>query len=478
MQINLTWDSSVSSAPSFFKTAVQNAADLLGQAILNPVTVTIQAGWGVVDNMAGTGGVPVNYQQFSSSPTTGTFGSPSQVIQELATQYALNDTPALAVHLSDSATLGAVAFEVASAEAKVFGQPLANTANATPDGSVGFNPSGLYGTPWTLPLLEEVALHEISHALGRINNWYISSYTPDDYTPLDLFTYSAQGKLWQPTSANLASYLDGGYFSTDGGKTNLGNFLGSDAADFNSSDNFGYGSGGSSVTNGTPITSLDRAVLQVLGFDVATSNVTLASNATSHVTPNSIITGSGTDTVVYTGSESQYTITHNAIGSITVQDTVANRDAGSNLTGVARLQFTDESLAFDMGATQSGGETAEILGAAFGPSAVSNKAYAGIGLNLFDHGYRLDQVAQLAIGTGHVAGGSATPSNTTFVETVWQNVVGSPIDATHLAIFTNDLANGTFTQASLLAAAAQIAANQTHIGLVGLAQHGLAFTPA
>ena len=116
MQINLTWDSSASSAPSFFKTAIQDAAALLGQAILNPVTVTIQAGWGVVNNAAGTGGVPVNYQQFTPSvANTGWSGSASQVTQELATQYGLNDTPALAAHLSDSVTLGSVGFYVASA---------------------------------------------------------------------------------------------------------------------------------------------------------------------------------------------------------------------------------------------------------------------------------------------------------------------------------------------------------------------------
>ncbi len=479
MQINLTWDSSVSSAPSFFKTALQNAADLLGQTILDPATVTIQAGWGVVNNVAGTGGVPVNYQQFTPSvANTGWSANASQITQELATQYSLNDTSALAAHLSDSATLGSVGFYVASAEAQAFGKPLLNPASTTLDGSVGFNPSGLYGTAWTLPLLEEVAIHEISHALGRINNWYISSYTPYQYTPLDLFTYSAPGVLWQPTTSNLAAYLDGGYFSIDGGKTNLGNFLGADAADFNSSDNFGYGSGGASVTNVTPISSLDKTVLQVLGFDVATSTLTLAPNTTTNITPNAVITGSGTDTVVYTGSASQYTITPGTNGSITVQDTVANRDAGSCLAGVDRLQFSDESLAFDLGPTQSGGQTAEILGAALGLAAVANKTYVGIVLKLFDHGYTMSQIAQLAISTGLVAGSSATPSNSAFVEAVWQNLMGTPIDAGTLAVLTNDLTNGTFTQVSLLALAAETTLNQAHVGLVGLAQHGLAFVPA
>ena len=476
MQINLVWDSSAGSAPSFFKTGVQDAANLLGQAILNPVTVNIQVGWGTVDNAAGTGGVPINYQLFS--PPSGYYGSAAQVTQELSKQYGLNDTPALAAHLSDSATLGTVGFEIASAEARVFSQNLWYPANTVNDGAVGFNPSGLYGTPWTQNLLEEVAIHEISHALGRINNWTISANTPNNYSALDLFTYSAPGVLWSPTSTNLGSYLDGGYFSIDGGKTNLGNFLGSDAADFNSSDNFGYGSGGSSVAAGTPISSLDKTVLQVLGFDVATSQVSVAAGQAAHVTPNSLISGAPDGTVVYSGTESQYTITQNGDGSITVQDTVANRDAGSNLAGVARLQFSDTSVAFDMAPTQSGGQTAEILGAAFGLPAVSNKIYAGIGLMLFDAGYSMDKVAQLAINTGLVAGGTPTPNNSAFVEAVWQNVVGTPIDSNSLATLTNDLENGAFTQASLLAAAAQISVNQTHVNLVGLSQHGLAFTPA
>jgi hypothetical protein len=41
MQINLNWDTSVSAAPSFFKAAVQQAANLLSATLLHPISVSI-----------------------------------------------------------------------------------------------------------------------------------------------------------------------------------------------------------------------------------------------------------------------------------------------------------------------------------------------------------------------------------------------------------------------------------------------------
>ena len=70
------------------------------------------------------------------------------------------------------------------------------------------------------------------------------------------------------------------------------------------------------------------------------------------------------------------------------------------------------------------------------------------------------------------------PDYGSFVQTVWNNVVGSPISLTDLNRFTQLLNNGIYSEGSLLALAATVQANLTNIGLVGLATHGIDYTPA
>ena len=191
----------------------------------------------------------------------------------------------------------------------------------------------------------------------------------------------------------------------------------------------------------------------------------------------------GINTAVLPGNASNYTISSSPVYDVNTGTsdlsgyTITDKTGATNtleVYQVERLQFANTSLALDMAPTQSGGQAAEILGAAFGTSAVSNTTYAGIAIKLFDSGQTMAQVAQLAVGTGLMP----TSSNSAFVSAVWQNVVGSPIDPGNLATFTGLLNNHTFTEASLLAMAATTSINQTHIGLTGLATHGLEFLPA
>lgn len=176
----------------------------------------------------------------------------------------------------------------------------------------------------------------------------------------------------------------------------------------------------------------------------------------------------GKDTVVYSSASSHYSVTQAAAG-FTVRD--LSSGSTDTLSNVARIQFADKKLALDLGADASAGQTAEILGAAFGKEALHKTDYVGIGLSLFDAGYTLAQVAQMCINTGLLS----APGNDAFVRAVWQNVVGSPIDATSLANYTGLLESHAYTQASLLALAAQSSANQTQINLIGLANVGMEY---
>ncbi|MBW8028215.1 MAG: hypothetical protein GJU73_12440 [Ferrovum sp.] len=459
MQINLSWDSSTGAAPSFFKAAVQQAANLLGAELLNPVSVTIQVGWNEIGgtamapNSGGLGGP-------SSSALASPYGTVSvnnqQITNLLVNQASLDGLSTLATTLSSTPLITSGYMILSSAQAKVMG--VANPSATSFDGEVGFSLPSYATYNETV----SVALHELAHALGRINGWVDTAGNVWN-TSLDLYTYSAPGQLWNPASPTP------GYFSLNGGVTSLGTFSTSDTADFaNISDPFA-----AIASNSPALTPLDLQVLQTLGFDVA-HPITLASNSVAHVTPNSFITGSGGDTVIFSSALSNYHI--NALstsGMVTVQDTVPNQDAISTLLDVARLQFTDTSLAFDTGTTQSTGEAALLLGAAFGTQTVSDKVLLGDWIKFFDNGGTLQQAAQALVSSGNIS----AAGNTSFVTTLWQHVIGTPIDATDLSLYTNALANGTFTQASLLIAAANTIPNQAHLNLTGLGQTGLGFTP-
>ncbi|MDE1942832.1 MAG: NF038122 family metalloprotease [Betaproteobacteria bacterium] len=141
------------------------------------------------------------------------------------------------------------------------------------------------------------------------------------------------------------------------------------------------------------------------------------------------------------------------------------------LNNVQRLQFNDQSVAFDVATGQSAGQTAELLNAAFGNSALTDKALAGDLIHFFDQGGTLAQAAQDLVASGTLP----TSSSAAFVSALWQHAVGSSIPASDLTLFSNDLANGTFTDASLLALAATASPNQASANLSGLSQTGLGF---
>jgi hypothetical protein len=142
-----------------------------------------------------------------------------------------------------------------------------------------------------------------------------------------------------------------------------------------------------------------------------------------------------------------------------------------DLFNIQRVNFADTSFAFDLNANSAAGKTAEILGAAFGLNALTNKPYVGVGLSLFDGGMGMQDVATMAISTGLVS----ASDNTSFVKTVWSNVVGSPIDDANLNTYVGQLNRGALSKASLLVLAATSSINASHVNLVGLAQTGLEY---
>jgi Ca2+-binding RTX toxin-like protein len=183
--------------------------------------------------------------------------------------------------------------------------------------------------------------------------------------------------------------------------------------------------------------------------------------------------GAGIDTGVYGGARADYTVTRTPSG-MTVEDG-AGSDGIDTLANIERLQFSDTSLAFDMGVSESGGKTALLLGACLGKNGPGNMPLAGALLDYFDAGRTLLDATTLLVDAGVVAQLAGGADDRHFVDWVWRNLTETQPDAETEATLMSFIGSGLLTQATLLATAAELSINQDHIGLIGLQQDGMAF---
>jgi len=172
--------------------------------------------------------------------------------------------------------------------------------------------------------------------------------------------------------------------------------------------------------------------------------------------------GVGLDTAIMSGSRAEYTV----VLTLGVLST-GGVDGNDTLNNVERIEFDDGGLAFDIDGYA--GQTAKILGAVFGASAVSNSAYAGIGITLLDSGMAYDTLMGLAL---QVAGAT---DNSQIVSLLWTNLIGSAPTAQDAQPFIAMLDNHDMSAAQLGLLAAETAFNTTNINLSGLANTGLAY---
>jgi len=357
----------------------------------------------------------------------------------------------------------------------------------------------------------QVLLHEIGHALGLnhplsesdtsgatvlLNQWNNTAFTVMSDTassnhlwqsnlgPLDVQALQALYGSRAPTNANT----DDTYKMTDQSGQMISTLF--DAGGTNTLDC-------SAVTLGVSIdlrpnqfssvgkTSDDLAAFNNVFIDASTQiqnlygtnvdDVLMCNDQNNVIYPldgNDVVDGKGgLNKVVLPRAASAYSWSINTGNQHLNIDDRGQKLGTKDLLNVQRVSFSDTNFAFDLNPTDSGGKTAELLGAAFGLSALSNKQFVGIGLGLFDAGKSLQDVAALAIQTGLVS----APDNTSFVKAVWLNVIGSPIEDVNLNTYVTQLNRGTLSQSALLSIAASSSFNNTHINLTGLAQTGLEY---
>ena len=260
--INITWDSSVQSAPAAFKADVIAAVNYYESMLTNPVTINLDVGYGEIDGTAVSGGdlgesqgelMTVSYAQLVSALRAG--------------DNSATDASMLASLPKTSPANGG--YVVTTAQAKALGLlPAAGTAL---DGYVGFDTSAAFsysdagGVTAGKYDFMSVVLHEISEVMGRYllvgNQLGTATHY---YSLLDLLHYSAPGvhDLVQSTP---------GYFSINGGVTNLGNFntiAGGDAGDWARSvvdDSYQAFSNSGTVD---VISANDLALLNAIGWNL------------------------------------------------------------------------------------------------------------------------------------------------------------------------------------------------------------------
>jgi CARDB len=280
--INLLFDAAAMAAPASFRAGIQQAASILTAAISDKITVNIGIDY------SGTGGGA------AAGPDNGLYESYSSVRADLIDNATAGDAVFNALP-SGTSFQGQSNVAVWNAQLKLFGLLGANDTT-TDDGSATF------ATDINSNLLVGVALHELTHAMGRVPYGPPYGPQPDIF---DFFRFTSPG----------TRLIDGGstapaaYFSVDGGFTKLAG-LGqtSDPSDFLNSgvqgpnDPFNEYYTGSTIQT---LTTADKEILDALGFHlgpppkpdlseyVAVSNTTVAAGGSVTIDAYAMNLGNG-----------------------------------------------------------------------------------------------------------------------------------------------------------------------------------------
>jgi len=241
---NLIWSNAAANlAPERFRAGVEQAATLLAAVITDKITVNIKVDYD------GNGGFALGGPD--GQPLSESYSS---VTANLISHATPGDTTFNALPAGSSIQQQANV-DVYNSQAKLWGQLGANDTS-TDDGGVDF------ATDVNPLLLAGVALHELTHAIGRV---------PDGPQPnvFDLFRFTSQGVRLFDGDIREAPPA---YFSIDGGVTKLADYgQGSDPSDFLNAGVQGpddpFNEFYSSSTNQF-LSAVDLQQLDALGFHV------------------------------------------------------------------------------------------------------------------------------------------------------------------------------------------------------------------
>jgi 20S proteasome alpha/beta subunit len=254
IKINLVYDAQALAAPQSFRDAMQAAANILMSAFQDPITVNIGIGYGEIGGAAlptqsGAEGGPTSSFSYSYTALRNALANDERSADDIT---AVNALPAT------SSIQGISSFNLGGAEAKALGLTPGN--GTAMDGHIGV------GTNVPTNDLIAVALHEITHAMGRLTG---------TNSVLDLFRFDENNSSSREFSS--ATPAPPAYFSLNGGSQKLADFgITSDPGDFLNTGVQGTNDPFNEFYTSNTInylTSVDLRIMDVLGYDVNPSFV-------------------------------------------------------------------------------------------------------------------------------------------------------------------------------------------------------------
>jgi autotransporter passenger strand-loop-strand repeat protein len=277
MKINVVFDSSVASAPAGFTTAINYVVNLYDTLFTNPISITIDVGWGEIDGTAlGSGDLG---ESMAASEGSYTYTQVRDALiaggQSSAQLAAYATLPVADVTISEPYYPNGSTVYVAPAEAEALG--LISSYNGAV-GYVGFSSSNDWSFAQNVtPSANDyyfvgVAEHEISEIMGRV-----SQVDSDGISTMDLFRYSAPG-VFDFTPDPPSPYTTA-YFSIDGGNTVLNYWNTVSGADYGDwAPSAGYDA---YLAAGYPgailaLSPTDITLMNAIGWDTVTSGVTVS----------------------------------------------------------------------------------------------------------------------------------------------------------------------------------------------------------
>uniref|UniRef100_UPI002916EFD5 NF038122 family metalloprotease n=1 Tax=Bradyrhizobium sp. SZCCHNS1054 TaxID=3057301 RepID=UPI002916EFD5 len=248
LTINLIFDAAAMAAPASFRAGIQQAAAILSSVISDKITLNLHIDY------SGTGGGA------AAGPDGGQWVSYSSVRSDLLNNASPGDTTFNALP-TGSAIQGQSSVAVWNAQLKLWGLLGANDTT-TDDGTATF------ATDINPNLLVGVALHELTHAMGRVPY----GPAPDVF---DFYRFASPGVRLLAGSIPASS----AYFSLDGGITKIADYgQTSDPSDFLNNGVQGINDPFNEYYSGATLqqlTAIDLNQLDALGFHLVSSTTTV-----------------------------------------------------------------------------------------------------------------------------------------------------------------------------------------------------------
>ncbi len=179
---------------------------------------------------------------------------------------------------------------------------------------------------------------------------------------------------------------------------------------------------------------------------------------------NTVNGGAGTDTLLLPSPRANYTVTKSATSFV-----LQSGNATTTMTSIERLQFADQTVAYDTDGTA--GQAYRLYQAAF--NRAPDAAGLGVQVRALDKGTSLHDVAQNFINSAEFGNTYGSLSNSAFVTQLYANVLHRAPDAAGLAAWVGNLDHGTMGRADVLMGFSESTENQA--ALVGVIANGVVY---